>query len=217
MSKNAKIEGYYGGRGQGKSTGVKERIKREQRVIVFDPMCEYHREGMKVARSLRQVHQLMVAGKGRQYRIAYQPASQNYTQAMHELCVFLFKAQKPYFDNKSKRQLVLVAEELNLSAPSHNLPANQRGFSQAVLQGRHYGINIIGVTQRPKTIAPIFRDNADIENVYKLACTDSIKYIESKITDPAYKNKIFALKPHEYLKIEGFSVKKDKNRLSKSL
>ncbi|MDG1286383.1 MAG: hypothetical protein P8P30_02335 [Rickettsiales bacterium] len=216
MSKDAKIEGYYGGRGQGKSTGVKARIAKESRVIVYDPMKEYHRErGFKAARSLNDVRKLMIAGRGMTYKIAYQPASQNHYQALHELCQYLFFAQQPYHQNKSKRQMVLVVEEMNLSAPSHNLPVNQRGFSQAVLQGRHYGINIIGVTQRPKTIAPIFRDNADVENVYKLSCPDSVAYIEKKIRDPKYKDAIFALKPHEYLIIESFAVKRGKNKLSR--
>lgn len=218
MTKDAKIEGYYGGRGQGKSTGVKQRIAKEPRVIVYDPMREYHREkGFKVARSLNDVRKLMIAGQGMKYKIAFQPSTDNHAQAVHELCKFLFFAQQPYQQNKSKRQMVLVVEEMNLCAPSHNLPMNQRGFSKAVLQGRHYGINIIGVTQRPKTIAPIFRDNADVENVYKLSCADSVSYIEKKITDPKYQGAIFKLKPHEFLKIEAFSIKKCKNNLRRSL
>lgn len=214
MTKDAFLEGYYGGRGQGKSTGAKNRIRSEKRVIAFDPVKEYHEErGFKIARSLNDVKRLMIEGKGKAYKIAYQYTSSDHEQSLHELCRFLFAAQKPYKDGLSKNKIMLVVDEMNLSAPSHNLPVNQRGFAEAVLQGRHYGISIIGITQRPKTIAPIFRDNTQREIVYRLSCADSIAYIQKKIPNKADKDLILGLKPHEFVEIDGFSIKKGKNRL----
>jgi len=215
MDKSASLTGVYGGRGQGKSTHVKALIRNEKRVVVFDPMREYGSlPGFTAAASLHQIRDRMIAGKGQAYKIAYQPLTEDFPLALHQLCRFLFQAQKPYFENRSRADIALVVEELNMTAPSHNLPKGQEGFKAAVLQGRHYGLNIIGVTQRPKLVAPYFRDNCEDEVVFKLACPDSIAYVEKKIGNASDRGQIFALKPHEYLHIQGFNVTKGKNQLS---
>lgn len=63
-------------------------------------------------------------------------------------------------------------------------------------------------------VAAYFRDQVETENVYRLACADSVKYISKKIMDDRFKDAIFNLKPHEYLQITPNSVKKCKNKLS---
>jgi DNA helicase HerA-like ATPase len=216
MNKDAEIIGIYGGRGQGKSTYTKALLKKYQRVVVFDPMREYAAiSGFNKASNLHEVLTMVKRGKRVRYRIAYTPETTDLPLALHELCKLLFAIQRPYFDGKSKLDCLLVVEELNMTAPSHNLPKGREGFKASVLQGRHYGIEIIGITQRPKLVAPYFRDNAGKEIIFKLACPDSISYVEKKMIDKKYHGKIYSLQPHHYIKIDGFDLSTGKNILKK--
>lgn len=216
MNKNAGIIGIYGGRGQGKSTYTKALLRHYVRVIVFDPMREYAAlSGFSQASNLSEVLAMVKKGKRVKYSIAYTPEITDLPLALHELCKLLFAIQRPYFDGKSNLDCAMVVEELNMTAPSHNLPKGQEGFKAAVLQGRHYGIEIIGITQRPKLVAPYFRDNASKEIIFKLACPDSITYVEKKMPDKKWHGQIYTLRPHHYIKIDGFDVSTGKNSLKK--
>lgn len=214
MIKDAEIEAFYGMRRHGKSTGAKAIIMKLPRVVVFDVVNEYHRlRGFRKANSLNQVKELMIEGGGDKYKIAYQPTIDDTPLALHQLCSLLFITQMPYFEERSNKEITLVVEELYEGAPSSALPNNQLGFKRAVLKGGHYGINIIGITQRPKTVAPYFRDNASINNIYRLGCPTSINFLESKIAKES-RGIIANLKKHEFLRIDDLGVKKLKNKLS---
>lgn len=217
MSKDAKIIGVYGGRGQGKSTYVKAMIGIYPRIIVFDPMAEYVNEsGFKPAYHLTDIQHAMIEGQGKQYRIAYVPPQGiDYPRALHELCVFLEMAQQPYANNASTQKICVVVEELNLSAPSSPLPSDCQQFVRMCAQGRHFGVEIIGVTQRPKMVMPNFRSLAAEEVIFKISDYDDISAIDRKLA-PEWKGQIFNLQVHEFLKVQGSTVTKGKNTLSRA-
>lgn len=217
MSKNAKLIGIYGGRGQGKSTWVKDRLKKYPRVIVFDPMDEYGNiQNYKRATSIAEVLKLMIKGKALKYNIAYVPRrGVTYPESLYELISQLFRFQQPYKEGRSSRQLCLVIEEMNLSVPSRQLPASiQDDITSAFAQGRHWGLEIIGVTQRPKMVMPNFRSLAEIEVIFKLTDYDDIATLDRKMP-PAWRGKIYALEKHQFLQLEGSEISMGRNKISK--
>ena len=58
---DAEVHGIWGRRGSGKSSYAKRLLQGRKRVIVFDSVDEYHAEGFKVAHTLNEVNQLVMA------------------------------------------------------------------------------------------------------------------------------------------------------------
>ena len=215
MIEDAKIMGVYGGRGQGKSTYVKEHVGDYARVIVFDPMDEYVREkGFSRAENLQQVIEQMKKGKGQQFRIAYvPPASIEPDLALHELCLLVLRVQEPYKAGKSKAQILLIVEELSKSAPNEKLRKGRRGFIEVIDRGRHSGVSVLGTSQRVKSILLDFRSNSASEVFFNIFDHSEIVHIEAKMT-PEHRGKIANLQPHHYLKHENGQIFYEKNKLA---
>lgn len=55
MIKDAKIIGIWGRRGSGKSTRAKMLIKGNNRLVVYDPILEYGKEGCQVVNSIKNM------------------------------------------------------------------------------------------------------------------------------------------------------------------
>ena len=160
MRKDATITAVYGRRGTGKSTLVKSILRDRSRVVVFDPTGEYARlRGYAAAATIAAVRDHMKQGWKRGFRIAYVPRWDHIGE-LHDLTEFVWAAQAPYDDGRDHRQVTLVVEEANLAMPASQLPRDKGGIVRAILQGRHRGIEIIGVTQRPALVHPNFRGNA---------------------------------------------------------
>ena len=82
-----KIE-VYGRSGSGKSHLVKTMLKREPRVVVFDPLDEYRAAGFaRTERRTGLVTAIKRRWKAGRWRIAYvPPAGEGRPVALHELC-----------------------------------------------------------------------------------------------------------------------------------
>lgn len=163
-SSNAGRIGVWGASGSGKSSYVKKLIKARKRLVIFDPLEEYGpelriRSVVHSARdSLDQVRQAMV-DDWQGFRVAYVPPSDKEPAALSALCKLLMAAQQPFKDGKSKAGLTLVVEEMNLSFPVSGGAQKCPGFANVCSRGRHYGIEVIGVSQRIAEVATRFRNN----------------------------------------------------------
>jgi len=159
--KDAKRIGVFGASGSGKSTLTASLIKSRSRVIAFDPQMDYasKRDYTTVHDCLQLVRHL----KGRWsrgFKVAYVPrAGSDYVQELHMLSLTLLRIQEPYFHYKDSRKLTLVVDELNKSYPVSALKVNQRGFGEVCSRGRHYGIEVIGTSQRMAEVNTNFRGN----------------------------------------------------------
>ena len=158
MSKsNAGRIGVWGASGSGKSAYVKQKIKTLKRVVVFDPLDEYVPLRMKPCTTVEQVRQAMIANwKG--FRIAYMPPAGKEPRALSQLSLLLLKAQEGYKAKGTGQGLTLVIEEMNLSFPIHG-ETKARGFAEICSRGRHYGIEVYGLSQRIAEVSTRFRGN----------------------------------------------------------
>lgn len=201
----------YGRSGSGKTTRVKALLKGRRRVVVFDPMDEYGRlPGFKGARSLSAVLELLKKGWRSGFKIAYVPAG-DFPAKLHHLAKLLWQAQAPYAAGDDTRKLTFIVEELSLGYPSARLPRGLDKMDQVILQGRHRGLEVIGVTQRPAEISATFRGNAN--EAYILALGDELDHARVlRSIGKEHEAKLRALQPHEFLHWKDNKIKKGKNK-----
>lgn len=169
MNKNAQRLLFAGGSGSGKSTQVKQQLRDENRVIVFDVMDEYGdlRDFARRA-TLKGVQQWMKKNWNRGFKVAYVPDERKapLQKQFNDLCGLIQLAQKPYKDKKDNRQISLVVEEMN-TVFSHSDVNKVTNFADICSRGRHYGINVYGVTQRIAEVATRYRGNCDAQYFFR--------------------------------------------------
>jgi len=68
-------------------------------------------------------------------------------------------AQTPFKERGKGQGITLVVEEMNLSFPVHGGEAKARGFAEVCSRGRHYGIEVFGLSQRIAEVSTRFRGN----------------------------------------------------------
>jgi DNA helicase HerA-like ATPase len=157
---NAGRIGIWGASGSGKSSLAKRMLKGRGRVVVFDPLDEYAAQGMKAVRR----GQDMVAGiaaNWRGFRLAYVPRAGREAAHLSQMSFTLMKVQAAYKASGGRKgaPLVLVVEEMNLPFPVHGGAEKCPGFAEICSRGRHYGIEVIGLSQRIAEVATRFRGN----------------------------------------------------------
>ena len=166
-SSNARRIGVWGRSGSGKSSYVKKMLKGQKRLVIFDPLAEYG-EALRIRtvehrnrNSLDDVRKAMIDDWSG-FRVAYVPPAGKEAAALSALCRLLFAAQQPFKDGKrGAKMLTLVVEEMNLSFPVAGGAQKCPGFADVCSRGRHYGIEVIGVSQRIAEVATRFRNNCD--------------------------------------------------------
>ena len=160
---NAGRVGVWGRSGSGKSSYVKDRIKGRRRLVVFDPMQEYGAQGCTTIRHLTPdaLDKVRVAmyQNWRGFRIAYVPPAGKEAEALSGLSRLLMAAQEPDRESGQGAPLTLVVEEMNLAFPVSGGPQRCPGFADICSRGRHYGIEVIGASQRIAEVATRFRGN----------------------------------------------------------
>lgn len=209
MIKNAERIAVFGRSGSGKSTFVKNLIKNDQRLIIFDTQEEYN---LKKCYSLPEVLKA-VKQKPLNFKLSYVPQGvDSYPKHLHALSKLIFAINAPYKQGLSSSLLTFVVEELNQSYPVHNLKANLTGFRDVCSRGRHFGIRLIGVSQRYAEVNKNFTEN----------CTTSVFFAQGVLDiDNANKalgggcmEKLQSLKPHYFLSIDQkHQIREGKNKI----
>lgn len=175
---NAGRLGVWGRSGSGKSSWVKRYIKDARRVVVFDPLGEYRAEGFKAlehrAGGLDAVRMAM-RDNWSGFRLSYVPPGGKESAALSGLCRLMMKAQTPFFNGNGTLQMTLVVEEMNLCFPVSGGVEKAPGFADICSRGRHYGIEVVGVSQRIAEVATRFRGN----------CTETVVFSQKGPRDVA--------------------------------
>lgn len=203
--------GVYGASGSGKSTWVKAAIRGQSRVVVFDPLDEYGRHRLARVDSLKALRAVM-ARNWRGFRVAYVPRPGQEARSLSDLCRFIIAAQEPGRQAGRPVPLTLVVEEMNLSFPVTGLPAELDGMMHMCSRGRHYGVRVIGVTQRVAEVATRFRGNTDARIIFRQGDHRDVSTVCSMI-GPAWRPRLMALETHCYLEECGGKVTLKKNSL----
>lgn len=212
MKKDAKKIGVWGGTGSGKSTRVKEIIKGNNRVIVIDPIGDYvHEKGFKCYKTLKGLYQAIKSGWNTGFKaVLVVQRGQDPFAMLEQLSEGLFKIQQPYFNNQDSKPITLVVEEMSLCYPERTLRANERSFLELVNLGRHYGIEIIGVSQRIAEVKKNFVGNCTEHFFFRLGSAADRNAVTG-IIGTEHKQAITALQTHQYLHFASGETKAGRN------
>jgi hypothetical protein len=217
QNKDARCLTLYGCRGSGKSTRAKTLLKEYPRVVAFDPMAEYAKDkslGFRRADTIKDVRDLLKANWAKPFKISYVPSG-DFVSRLHHLSELIWHVQKPYDDGRDNRKILLLIEEANMGYPNQKLPPHLTGAQRLVLQGRHRGVEIMGITQRPALVSADFRGNVDEVYIFKQSQPLDIAAITGVI-GKEHEAAIRALDTHEYLHWNRGVVTKGKNKLRKT-
>lgn len=212
FKKDAKIIGVWGGRGSGKSTCVKEMTAKNNRVIVIDPIGDYEGAGFVSYRTFRGLYNALKRQWQSGFRCVLDVSHSDDPEGqLLMLSQDLLKIQKPYFEFQDNRKITLIVEEMSILSPNVTKGKNEKSFMKLNNLGRHYGIEIIGVSQRPAEVSPTFRGNCAEHYFFRLS--DQIDFSNvARIVGPKNVDKIRALKTHEYIHFCMGEVTHGKNR-----
>ncbi|PLW75405.1 helicase HerA domain-containing protein [Cohaesibacter celericrescens] len=205
-AKNRKITCIFGRQGSGKSTITKAMLKAKtrKRVIVFDTQREYEGRGWKRVHSLADLLKVIKPIWKKGFRISYVPPADNLPKELSDLCHLIEMLQAPYAEGKHNDELTLVIEEANQSYPVTALPAGVNGMQRAVLQGRHWGVELIAVSQRPALVNMSLRSGANSTYVFALASSNDVRGVMELIVGKsrAVQDHLIGLEPFCFWRIE---------------
>ncbi len=153
--------GIYGASGTGKTTLARYFIRNCNRLIVFDPMEDYAKgRGWVVCHSIEKVKAAIGKRIKKGFKVAFIPMPNFEMETLHELSEYCLWLQSGYSENKKlQNQLTFVVDELNLGYPARSHKERYNGFPTICSRGRHYGINVYGISQRVAEINTRFRGN----------------------------------------------------------
>jgi DNA helicase HerA-like ATPase len=187
--------------GSGKSTFARRLIARSQRTVIFDPMRDCRgRHGYLTVHSLEQLVEEMRRLWVRGFRLAFVPVSGQEVRDLSNLSLVLKQVQARYFERRSRATLLFVADELYLGFPNRYIDPDHAGFADLCSHGRHYGIGIVGVSQRLAEIATRFRGNTTESFYFALADHTDIQTARRTL-GPEGVRRLLALPPHWCLQI----------------
>lgn len=211
MSANYPRIAIFGRSQSGKSTRARELLESADRVIIYDTLHEYS-SPYQVVRSIpelvRSISRHLQIGK---YKIALQPsANANHLEQVSLLSRTLFELQEGFKTGLHALDVWLLVEEMSVSVPNVRSRENQ-AFVNLVNMGRHYGVSIIGTSQRPAEVSTNFRGNATDTYIFGLSDACDYDAIAAKVGRD-WAAKLKSMKTHEYLHHHDGEVVTGKNK-----
>lgn len=195
MSQAGRI-GIYGASGSGKTTLARAMLASRPRVVVMSPIPGDY-PGIRQVTTIEAVKRGIVAGnKAGRWKICYVPPAGREPEALHALSILLRNVQVA---TGRGRQITLAADELNLSFPVTSLPARLSGFGELCSRGRHYRIEMIGITQRLAEVNTRWRGNESERFIFRMS--DDADYQKAARWLPDHRAALRKLRPFEYLHV----------------
>lgn len=193
---DARRVGIFGASGSGKTTKAKELTKKIKRFISFDALDN---QSGRAFTSLPELQRFVMANYAKGFRVRYVPDMAKTVQELSELSGFLLKLQTAYKEKRLSTQVTLFVDELDISFPlniSRSKPDNK--FYYICCRGRHYGINIIGISQRMSLVDLPFRANLSDLFIFRLADFNDLSTAAAMLGKP-YKETVRALPNYKYI------------------
>lgn len=155
--------GIFGAAGSGKSYKAKQLTAELKRLIIFDPLGEY--AGKKFF-DLEKLKRFIVENYSAGFRAVFIPPYGGEIYALDAISKFLVQVQQ----RAAGAKITLCVDEMDLSYPSGIRQTQPRhGFGFLCLRGRHFGVNLVGVSQRPSQVDISFRANLSAVYYFRLA------------------------------------------------
>lgn len=190
--------GIFGASGSGKTTKAIDLIKNCQRLIVFDILDDFIGYFRRFT-SLDELKVYVIKHYTKGFRVSYVPPYGSEARALSDLSEFIKYIQTGYKIGQHTAKVTLFVDELNRSFPlglTRNKPLNAFGF--LCNQGRHYGVNIVGVSQRMSMVDMPFRANLSDVYLFRLSDFNDVKAATS-IFGSQYRQTILNLPNYKYL------------------
>lgn len=216
MQKDAEIIGIWGGRGSGKTTRQKEMIDGKRRIIVLDPMEDFKLYGAVYCKKPSAVYRAVRAGWTKGFKIVLRPghSEERCTAALAELTKGLFAIQQPYKNNMGfmkNREITLCIDEAHKFFPNPPHGEVKEPLNDLIALGRHYGIEMIGASQRLAKVWTEFRGNCSQHYFFRQGDFNDIQ-TAIKMIGPENKGQLKDLATHEYLhKGHGMNITPGRN------
>lgn len=199
--------GIFGASGCGKTTKARELTGKLGRIVYFDPLQELAKErGVKAFFDLESLKKALRKDFARGFRFAFCPGFGDEIGQLNDLCYFLVELQGGYMAGRHSAQMTLVVDELDLGFPSGMTQRDSKnGFAYLCRRGRHYGINLVGISQRPAQVDVCFRANCSA--VYLFRHTDPIDFdVAVKMLGKEYREKFRLLDNFQYIYKSGQKI-----------
>lgn len=209
MIKDAEHIGVWGRSGSGKSTLVKRLLGGRSRVVIFDMMDEYGAIAPAATDHLSTLVERIARNWRGGFRLRFLPAEGDPAEQLNMLAGVLARVQEPYRDGRDDRKITLVAEELAASYPNVRRAS---AFTDLCQRGRHYGIELIGTSQRMADVNMAFRGNTSADYFFALRAAADYQAAGTLIGQGNVET-LRGLKQHEYLKFARGEVTRGKNPL----
>lgn len=194
--------------GSGKTTRARALADRYRRAVAYDPVGEWGRfPGWHACASLRDlVERMRRSWHG--FRLAYQPRRMADLEAeLHGLATIAWQAQAPY---PECGPLLLVADELHTGYPVTKLRRALDGMPRLVMQGRHRGVSIIGISQRPALVSMDFRGNVARSYVFMLAAQQD-RAAMLQLMGRQHAAELARLRAHQFLEASAGTLRRGAN------
>lgn len=193
----------FGKSGSGKSYIAEKMVEKAGRVFVFDPKGSWMKyQGFEIIEDFSKVLQFLKDMGDAAFRAVYLPESGLEMKRLSTLSYLLMDAQNDYFHEKSNEKLTFVVDELADSFPL-SVGMDRRGFASACQKGREFGLNVIGITQRPATVSTIFRGNLDEIISFDFSFPADRKAIAEAMEDYSVIDAVQGLQKYSYLHWRG--------------
>lgn len=177
-----------GSTGSGKSHFVKKVLDaKPPRVMIWDPMKEYGHAGTVVRDKTAALVALLRKVGGGSFAVVYQP-NKDSEKAMREQFTVFCKAAL------AVGKVLLVVEEMALVTKAGYSPP---GWLEVVTGGRHYGLMVVGTSQRPALLDKTFFSNCTMIRVGKLSSAGDKKAVADAIDVNA--DLLRQLRPRQWL------------------
>lgn len=189
--------GVFGASGSGKTTLGLALVKSSNRVIFFDPLDDLPAKHRFT--DINRLKQFLVKNYVTGFRVAFVPNLGRAAEQLNDISQFLITMQNGFKFSDYSQLVTLFVDELDLSFPlnlSKTQPDNK--FYFLCCRGRHYGINLVGISQRMSQVDLPFRANLSDLFILRLADFNDIKNAVNMLGSQ-WREPVQNLKNHEYI------------------
>lgn len=193
---DARRVGIFGASGSGKTTKAKEITKGVKRLISFDALDNLSGRAFT---SLQELQRYIMANYAKGFRVRYVPSLGEAISDLSQLSGWLLRLQEPYKRGTLSTQITLFVDELDVSFPLNVSKKDTKNkFYFLCCRGRHYGINIVGISQRMSLVDLPFRANLSDLFVFRLSDYNDLSTAAAMLGKP-YKTTLSSLPNYKFV------------------